>query len=199
MALGTPSVKAAQYAVDGTIDFHNGPDPLPAGVTFGDADYDPGNGYLSQADFEFPEHSVSLTTVDYSPPVVMTLSYRFIQSEPASALVDADGNAAFTPVRLKLHVVSAESNTGRSYAVGSTCDFGPVVWDSLAGTASAAGIDLQAVRFSVSDTQDACGGHAGILDTMLAANDNSVSLHLDGDFTPPTLSDRVFLDGFEVP
>lgn len=62
LCAASPDASATQYGVTGTVDFGNGSDNLPAGVTFGDSSYDASSGFLSSGQFDFPQAMASSHT-----------------------------------------------------------------------------------------------------------------------------------------
>ena len=193
LCAASPSASATQYVATGTVDFGNGGDNLPAGVTFGDSSYNAGSGSLSAGRFVFPQATASNQT-DYGELVV---TYQLSQDNTSIGLVDGNGNAVLTTASLKLHIVSV-TLSGLPISVGSNCEFEPVVWDALAGTATSSGMDLTQVTFKVPEAASgSCGSFTDDLNNALAGNDNSVALHLAGAFAPPAVSDLIYLNGFE--
>ncbi|MEO7064113.1 MAG: hypothetical protein ABI082_10145, partial [Dokdonella sp.] len=67
---------------------------------------------------------------------------------------------------------------------------------ALTGTASVAGLDLAASGFTIPQTTDSCGGYATLINPVVGGSNNSIALHVVGDFTAP---DTIFADGFESP
>lgn len=185
-------VAAAQFPVTGTVAFGSETSALPTGTNFGDSTWNPATGELSSGRFHFPRASISRDT-DLGP---LKITYDLTQTSDSMALVDADGNAAFTTVALQLHVVSVTLGY-LPLDIGPACDFAPLLWDDLAGTASAAGMEVAQASFGVPETSG-CGAWRDQINDAIAAADGSVELELAGDFTPPS-GDLIFSDGFETP
>ena len=121
------------------------------------------------------------------------MTYQFSQTNTSTALVAGDGTAAMTQVVTQLSIVAI------SLPISVTpCVFSPIHLD-LAGSASSTGLDLEDREFTVPPTTDSCGGFASAINSQLATSDNSIALHLAGDFTPPSGedNDKIFVDGFD--
>lgn len=180
---------AAQYPISsGTIVINGSSDALPAGGTFGDSIYDGVTGYVSAGKFVFPQASIA--SGDFS------VDYQLTQTDTSAALIDSSGNVGFTTANMRLSIISA-SYRGFPAAV-SPCVFSPIVWDSLGGTASGAGMQISSATFVVPPTTDSCGGFKDDINNALIGNKNSISMMIDGNFAPPAQSDRIFFDGFEL-
>lgn len=190
---------AAQFPVSGTLGFGGDAIAVPAGAAFGDSSYDAGTGELSTGTFSFPDITVS-RSLGVLGTLVVTAALT--QTNTAMGLVDTAGNAVLTSVDMQVHIISAELQTilgSTPINVGSSCDFAPISWDALGGTASVAGLDVAQASFAVPETLDACGGYAEEINAALAGGDGAVTLHLAGSFPPPegTGGDVIFADGFD--
>lgn len=180
---------ATQYPISsGTVTINGSSAALPTGGTFGNSTYDGGTGYLSAGKFAFPE-----ATIDTDGT---TITYQLVQTDTSSALVGSGGNVGFTTANMKLSIISALYN-GFPVPV-SPCTFSPIVWDSLGGTASGTGMQISNGNFEVPPTTDACGGLKDQINEALIGNENSISMTIDGNFTPPAQDDRIFASGFEL-
>lgn len=180
---------ATQYPISsGTIVINGSSDALPAGGTFGDATYDSATGYLSAGKFVFPQASISSGD--------LSVTYQLTQTDTSGAMVGSNGNVAFTTANMELSIISA-SYLGFPVSV-SPCVFSPIVWDSLGGTASDTGMQISSGVFSVPPTTDACGEFKDQINDALIGNQNSISMNIDGNFTPPAQDDQIFIDGFEL-
>ena len=183
-----PVAHATNFAVTGSVTVNGNAGALPSGGTFGDSTYDSASGALSTGHFVFPQAS---TTIPVSGFGNVTVSYQFSQTNTSSAAVAADGVAAMTGVTASLSIVST------SLPINVTpCVFAPIDLD-LAGTGSAAGLDLADAAFTVPPTSSPCGGFASQINAGLAGSNNSIAVHLAGDFTPPVPDDTIFVDGFD--
>lgn len=189
LACASATAQAADFPVSGTITVNGNADTLPAGASFGDSVYDAGTGMLSAGTFTFPQSSV---TVDVGPPFGnITITYKFTQTNTSTALVATDGVAAMSQVLGQLEIIS----TSLPLTV-TPCRFAPIALD-LTGTGSSVSLDLEDRQFTVPPTADECGGFASQINAELAGNSNSIAPSLAGDFTPPSDTDKIFVDGFE--
>ncbi|MGN6518014.1 MAG: hypothetical protein ACTHK2_01155 [Dokdonella sp.] len=189
LACAAPFAHATIFPVTGTITVNGSSASLPAGGTFGDADYDVNTGVLSDGSFAFPDASVIVPIQGFGN---VTVNYRFSQTNTASAAVAADGVAVMTLVHAKLEILS----TSLPLPV-TPCVFEPIALD-LAGTGSASGLDLADASFTVPPTASSCGGFASQINSGLAGSNNSLTLQIAGDFTPPAPDDdTIFVDGFD--
>ncbi|MGB8635895.1 MAG: hypothetical protein WCD36_11540 [Rhodanobacteraceae bacterium] len=180
---------ATQYPIgSGTVTINGSSEALPAGGTFGDSSYDAGTGYLSPGKFAFPQATVA--NGDF------TITYQLAQSDTSAALVGSNGNVGFTTASMQLSIVSA-SYLGFPVSV-SPCRFSPIAWGTLGGSASATGMHISNGIFTVPPTTDSCGGYQAQINDALAGNQNSITMVIDGNFTPPALDDRVYMDGFDT-
>jgi hypothetical protein len=81
---------------------------------------------------------------------------------------------------------------------GNSCIFQPINVD-LAGTGAVAGLDLSDDAFTIPQVGATdCAGYGGQVNSGIAGSNNSLQVHLDGDFTPPT-NDTIFANGFDDP
>jgi hypothetical protein len=79
-----------------------------------------------------------------------------------------------------------------------TCVFQPITID-IAGTVSAAGLDLSDPAFTIPTVGSTdCGGYGDQINTGVAGSNNSMQVHLAGDFTPPPEDDTIFRNGFDA-
>lgn len=184
------SAHAANFPVSGAITVNGNAGDLPSGGAFGNSTYDATTGALSAGKFTFPQSS---TTIDGGALGNVTVTYQLTQTNTSTALVASDGTAAMTAVSMRLSVVS----TSLPLPV-TPCAFEPIALD-LTGTGSAAGLDLEDRSFTVPPTANSCGGLASTINAQIAGNNNSIQLHLAGDFTPPSGDDddKIFVDGFD--
>lgn len=182
---------AADFPVSGSIAFNGNAGALPDGGTFGPSSYAPASGAIAAGRFTFPQATTSFSSTFGS--VVVT--YLLSQTNTSSGQIGADGTAAFSAVSMKLEVQQVRVG-GFPVDVG-TCVFQPIDLD-LAGTASAAGLDLADASFTVPPVGASdCGGYASQINAALAGSNNRIDVHLAGDFTPPADNDTIFADGFE--
>jgi len=188
VAFATPAL-ADVFPVTGTITINGSASNLPSG-TFANATYDPATGALSTGKFAFPQ---STTTINVGGFGDITVVYQFSQTNTSTALVAGDGTAAMTQVAAKIEIIS----TSLPLTV-TPCRFGPIPLD-LAGTGAATGLDLEDRSFTVPPTTDSCGNFRDVINSQLAGSDNSIAVHLAGDFTPPPGDDNdtIFVDGFD--
>jgi hypothetical protein len=186
-----PFARATNFPVTGTVTVSGTAGALPGGGTFGDSTYDPASGVLSDGQFVFPEASV---TVFISGIGDVTVNYQFSQTNTSTAVVASDGVAAMSVLTASLSIVS----TSLPLTV-TPCVFQPIELD-LAGTGSAAGLDLSDAAFTVPPTSSSCGGFADQINGALAGSNNSLDVHIAGNFTPPMPEDdTIFIDGFDGP
>lgn len=180
---------ATQYPVSGTATFGTTGGAVPTGSQFGDSSYAPTTGILSDGKFTFPQATFTTTTGAGD----VTVTYQVFQTNTATAAVDAFGNAAFTTVNLKFHI-SAVTLDGAPTGVGNNCDFGPIVLDSLDGSADANGMSVSQSGVTIPQTTGACGSFTPVINNLVAGGTAAVDLTLDGDFLR-----WIFADGFEGP
>jgi len=182
---------AADFPVSGTLTFNGNAGVLPDGGVFGPSAYAPDSGAIASGRFTFPQATATFSSG--IGPVLVT--YRLGQSDTSSGQVEADGAAALTPASMRLEIL-AVSVGGFPLDVG-TCTFEPIAV-ALAGTASAAGLDLADDGFVIPPVAaGSCGGFADQINAAIAGSDNRIEVHLAGDFTPPADGDLVFADGFD--
>jgi hypothetical protein len=184
---------ATNYPVSGTITVNANPATLPDGGTFGDSSYDTQTGVISVGKFTFPQATITFP----SQIGTVTATYQLTQTNTSTGQVAGDGVAALTQAVLKLQVVSASIGV-IPIGVG-TCIFQPLDVD-LAGTGAAAGLDLSDAAFTIPTVGASdCGGFGNQINAGIAGSNNSLQMHFAGDFTPPSGSDIIFADGFELP
>ena len=185
---------ATQFPItDGTVIINGESGALPSGGTFGDSNYNTVTGYLSDGKFVFPQTSITITT----PLGDLLVTYQFAQTNTSSAMIGGDGTVAFTTANMQLRLVSAK--LGGVIPIGVTpCSFSPIAWDDVGGTASSTGMQIENEGFTVPPTTDACGGHKDEINDALNGNQNSISMTISGDFTPPVDDDLIFRDGFDT-
>lgn len=188
MLLFSLQAAATQFPISsGTVTINGSSDPLPAGGSFGDSSYNSGTGYLSAGKFAFPQATIA--SGDF------TVTYQLAQSDTSAALIGSGGNVGFTTANMKLSIISA-TYVGIPVNV-SPCTFSPIAWDELGGMASNSNMQISNGVFEVPPTTDSCGGLKDQINEALTGNQNSISMTIDGNFSPPTQDDRLFQDGFE--
>lgn len=193
-SMGLPAVAAAvDFPLSGTISVAGQSGALPAGGAFAGSDYDPTTGAIAAGIFTFPQ-----ATTTYSSPLgPVVVVYQLSQTDQSSGQVAADGVAMLTPSTLRLQVISASSTLG-PINVG-TCVFEPIEVE-LGGIGSSAGLDLSDPGFTIPPVGASdCGGFGSQINQAIAGDDNSIVLQMAGDFTPPSDSDTIFANGFEIP
>jgi len=180
---------ATDFPVTGTISVNGNLGDLPAGVSFGPSDYDAETGAISAAAFTFPPSTASFGAV--------VAHYQLTQTNTSDGQVAGDGTAALSMADMQLSVVSV-TISGFPVDVG-TCVLQPLEL-SLGGSASAAGLDLADPAFTIPTVGASdCGGHGSQINDAVAGSNNSIALHLAGDFTPPQDTDTIFANGFDLP
>lgn len=190
-----PLAHATNFPVTGSISVNGTAGDLPSGGTFGNAAYDTATGVLSSGAFTFPQATTSFHSDDLGVDVVV--NYQLSQTNTSTGQVATDGVAALSNARMKLQIVSAFAGGIVPIPLG-TCIFQPIDFD-LAGTGSAAGLDLSAPSFTIPEVaSDDCGGYGDQINAGVAGSNNSVQMHIAGDFTPPTPDDdTIFENGFD--
>ncbi len=181
---------ATNFAVTGTVTFNGNSGTLPGGGTFGNSTYDTATGALSSGKFTFPQ---ATTTVPVSGFGNVDVTYQLSQTNTSTAQIASDGIAAMSMVQAKLEIIST------SLPVSITpCVFQPIPLD-FAGTGSAAGLDLADAAFTVPPAPVGnCGLARDQINNALAGSNNSMQVHLAGDFTPPPEDDTIFRNGFDA-
>jgi|GEM_PF-1274912 len=194
--LAVPCAQAANFAVSGTISVNGNPGALPSGGTFGDSTYDGATGALSAGKFTFPQSTATFHSEALGADV--TVTYQISQTNTSTGLVAQDGVAALTQAHLKLQAISAFIGF-IPISFDDTCVFDPIDVD-LAGTGSASGLDLNADGFEIPTVApSACNNLGSQVNEGLTGSNNSLTIHIAGDFTPPTPDDdTIFADGFEA-
>ncbi|MEO7326854.1 MAG: hypothetical protein ABIW82_18685 [Dokdonella sp.] len=193
--LVTGAASATNFPVSGTISVNGNPGALPSGGTFGDSTYNTATGDISVGMFTFPQSTT--TFFSQSVGANVTVTYQLSQTNTSSGQVAGDGTAALTQVQLKLKAISAVVGVV-PVGFGETCIFQPIVLD-LAGTGDATGLDLGSSGFAIPQVGPTdCSGFGSQVNSGIAGSNNSIQVHMDGDFTAPT-SDLIFANGFEVP
>jgi hypothetical protein len=189
-----PALAAAtDFPVTGTISVNGNLGDLPAGVSFGPSDYDAETGAISAATFTFPPSTASFNS-QFGTVVV---HYQLTQTNTSDGQVAGDGTAALSMADMQLSVVSV-TISGFPVDVG-TCVLQPLEL-SLDGSASAAGLDLADPAFTIPEVGASdCGGYGSQINDAIAGSNNSIALHLAGDFTPPQDTDTIFANGFDLP
>ncbi len=192
MTAAFPRLAAAvDFAVTGTATINGNAAVLPAGGKFANSGYDLVTGAIANGKFTFPQ----TTSTSSSGGVTYVVKYQLSQTDTSSGQVASDGVAALTDASLKLTVVSATAN-GFPIPIGA-CAFQPIV-AGLSGTGSATGLDLADSQFDIPEAPPGdCGSFRDQINAAFAGSSNSIEIHLDGDFTPPSDMDRIFDDGFE--
>jgi hypothetical protein len=190
-ACASATAGATDFPVTGTITINGNAGTLPTGGTFAGSAYDVTTGDIASGAFTFPVATLSFDTT-FGPA---TATYQFSQTGTSTGQVANDGVAALTNASMKLQVLSATVN---SVPLGiGTCVFQPIVL-SLAGTGSAAGLDLADPAFTIPPAPAGdCGSFASQINDAVAGSNNSTQLLLAGNFTPPP-DDVIFVDGFDL-
>ena len=185
---------AANFAVSGTISVNGNPGALPSGGTFGDSTYDTVTGDISSGLFTFPQATTTFHSDSLGADV--TVTYQLSQTNTSTGQVATDGVAALTQAQLKLKAISAVVGV-IPISFGNSCIFQPITVD-LAGTGSASGLDLSDSSFTIPQVGSTdCGGFGSQVNTGIAGSNNSLVMHLAGDFTPPSGNDLIFKNGFD--
>jgi hypothetical protein len=190
-----PAAQASNFAVTGTISVNGTPGALPSGGTFGNSTYDTATGAISSGKFTFPQSSTTFHSDTLGADV--TVTYQLTQTNTSSGQVATDGVAALTGSTLQLQIVSALIAGVIPIGVG-TCIFQPIPVD-LAGTGSAGGLDLSDSSFTIPTVGPTdCGGYGDQINTGVAGSNNSMEIHIAGNFTPPPEDDTIFENGFDA-
>jgi len=191
VACAAPFAHATNFAVSGTITVNGNPGALPDGGTFGNSTYNATTGALSSGKFTFPQATTSFP----SQIGTVTVTYQLSQTNSSTGQVASDGVAALTQAHLKLQVVSASIGV---IPIGiGTCVFQPIDVD-LAGTGAASGLDLSDEGFTIPQVASSdCGGYGDQINAGVAGSNNSLAMHVAGNFTPPPESDIIFANGFD--
>lgn len=191
-----PSAQATNFAVTGTISVNGNPGALPSGGTFGNSTYDAATGALSAGKFTFPQ--ATTTFHSDSLGVDVTVTYQVSQTNTSTGQVAEDGVAALTQAHLKLKAISAMVGFV-PVSFGETCIFDPINVD-LAGTGDASGLDLSDEGFVIPTVAPTdCNNFGDQVNDGLAGSNNTLDLHIAGNFTPPTPEDdTIFENGFEA-
>ena len=160
----------------------------------GNSTYNTTTGALSSGKFTFPQATTTFHSDSLGADV--TVTYQLTQTNTSSGQVATDGVAALTPATLKLQIVSALIAGVIPIGVG-TCVFQPITLD-LAGTGAAAGLDLSDGSFTIPTVASTdCGGYGDQINTGVAGSNNSMQVHIAGNFTPPPEDDTIFVNGFD--
>lgn len=189
-AAAAPQVSGAvDFPVTGTVSFNGNSGSLPAGAVFGPSSYDASTGAIASGRFTFPQ---STATFNVGGLGTVTVTYLLSQADTSDGQVASDGVAALAPVAAKLEVLAVSLPL-----TVTPCAFSPINLD-LAGTASAGGLDLADDGFTIPPAPAGnCGTFASQINAAIAGSNNSMQLHLDGDFTPPANVDLIFENGFD--
>ena len=192
MALQAVGVaRAANFPLTGTITGNANPGALPDGSLFRNSSYDGATGAIASGTFSFPQ-----TTTTFSStfgPVVVT--YQLSQTNTSSGQVVADGVAALTDATMKLQVIHVTVG-GILFGVG-ICVFQPIDV-LLVGTGSATALDLADSGFVIPPVAPAdCGNNGTTINNAIAGSNNSMQMHIVGNFTPPAANDTIFKNGFD--
>lgn len=189
-----PIAQATDFAVTGTITVNGNPGALPAGGTFGDSTYNATTGALSSGKFTFPQ--ATTTFHSDSLGVDVTVTYQVSQTNTSTGQVATDGVAALTQAQLKLKAISAVVGFV-PVSFGETCIFQPIDVD-LAGTGAASGLDLADSGFAIPTVAPTdCNGYGTQVNNGLAGSNNSLQMHIAGNFAPPPEDDTIFVNGFD--
>jgi hypothetical protein len=185
------AANAANFPVSGTISVNGNAGALPTGGTFGNSTYDATSGAISSGKFTFPQATLSFD----SDIGTVTVTYTLSQTNTSTGQVANDGVAGLTQTQLKLVVDSARIGV---IPIGiGTCVFQPINVD-LDGTGAASGLDLDDDAFTIPSvaTTD-CGGHGDQVNAGVAGSNNTIQVHIAGNFTPPPEDDTIFANGFD--
>jgi hypothetical protein len=187
--MASPAVQAANFAVTGTVTFNGNSGALPGGGTFGNSTYDTATGALSNGKFIFPQ---ATTTVPVSGFGNVDVTYQLSQTNTSTAQIASDGVAAMSLVQAKLEIVLT------SLPVSITpCVFQLIPLD-FAGTGSATGLDLADAAFTIPPAPVGnCGLARDQINNAIAGSNNSMQIHIAGNFTPPPEDDTIFKNGFD--
>jgi hypothetical protein len=187
---------AANFPVTGTISVNGTSGALPAGGTFGNSTYNGTTGALSSGKFTFPQASTTFHSDDLGTDVVV--NYQLSQTNTSTGQVAPDGVAALSVAHMKLQIVSAFAGGIVPIPLG-TCVFQPIDF-GLSGTGSATGLDLSDASFTIPAVASTdCGGFGDQINSGVAGSNNSLDVHIAGNFTPPTPEDdTIFENGFEA-
>ncbi len=189
-----PGIAAAvDFPVSGTMTVNGNGGALPAGGKFAGSSYAPANGAIAAGAFTFPQ-----ATANFSSPLGPAVAtYQVSQIDTSAGQVATDGVAALTNATMKLQVLQVTAGV-LSIPVG-TCIFQPINV-LLTGTGSVAGLDLSDSGFVIPPVgPNDCGNLASQINSAIAGNNNSMQVHLAGDFTPPASGDTIFVNGFDPP
>lgn len=190
-----PAAHATNFVVTGTISVNGNPGALPSGGTFGDSTYDTATGAISSGNFTFPPSSTTFHSDSLGADILV--NYQLSQTNSSTGQVASDGVAALSVAHMKLQIVSAFAGGVVPIPLG-TCVFQPIDFD-LSGTGSAAGLDLSDAAFTIPGVAPTdCGGFGDQINTGVAGSNNSMDIHIDGDFTPPPEDDTIFKYGFDL-
>jgi hypothetical protein len=194
--IASPVVHAANFAVTGTISVNGNPGALPSGGTFGNSTYNTATGAISSGKFTFPQATTTFHSDDLGADV--TVTYQITQTNTSTGQVAEDGIAALTQAHLKLKAISAVIGV-IPISFGETCIFDPINVD-LAGTGDASGLDLSDEGFVIPTVAPTdCNNLGNQVNDGLAGSDNTLDVHIAGNFTPPTPEDdTIFENGFEI-
>lgn len=179
------NARASDFPVSGTISINGNTGVLPDG-TFMGSSYDATTGAIGTGTFQF-----SVTTVSHGGN---SLTYQLSQTNTSTGVVDGSGAAAMSNAAFSVRLINGTYNE-LPVTFGASCNFAPISI-AFTGTASATGLDLAGSGFRIPQTTDNCNGFAGLVNPAIGGSNNSIQLHIDGDFTPP---DTIFADGFESP
>jgi hypothetical protein len=189
-----PIAQAANFPVTGTITVNGNPGALPSGGTFGNSSYDASTGDIAVGKFTFPQATTTFHSDALGADV--TVTYQLSQTNTSSGQVAGDGVAALTQAQLKLQAISALVGF-IPISFGNTCIFQPVNVD-LTGIGALTGLDLVDDSFTIAAVGASdCGGYGSQVNAGIAGSNNSIQVHLAGDFTPPSPNDTIFENGFD--
>lgn len=173
------------YPISGTATIHGQSGALPADGTFSGSSYDPLTGAIGAGTFKFPATTVTQASA--------SLTYQLSQTGPSSATVDDSGNVVFTPATMALTLLGGTFPPYPAATFGDTCIFAPIAV-GLTGSASPAGLDVTDAQFTIPSTVDNCNGFGNTLNGYIPGTNNAITIHVEGDFTPPGV---IFTDGFD--
>ena len=189
-AFAASAASATNFPVTGSISINGNPGTLPTGGTFGNSTYDAATGAITAGRFTFPQSTTSFDS--QLGPIVVT--YQLSQTDTSTGQVAAGGAAGLTSAAMELDVLSI-TISGIPVAVG-TCVFQPIVL-ALTGTGATAGLDLADSGYTIPQVAATdCGDYGSYIDNALAGSNNTIQLHLAGNFTPPS-GDTIFENGFD--
>jgi hypothetical protein len=189
-AFAASAANATNFPVTGSISINGNPGVLPDGGIFGNSTYDPASGDITTGKFTFPQ-----TTTSFDSQLgTITIVYQLSQTNTSTGQVVAGGAAVLTDASIQLDILSA--SIGIIPLDLGTCVFQPIVLQ-LRGTGAASGLDLADSGYVIPPVGATdCGNYGSYIDNALAGSNNTIQMHLAGNFTPP-VDDTIFENGFD--